>query len=219
MKELKHLLLTDKIHLLIFNTQKQLTSTFLRFQEHYESKKFKDKIFSLSEFKKWYTKNSFHGKNNKEFTYYSDWDGFNVPSHILKPFYEKKFAPLSKREEIFLRIFRGLKEPYYIMGVCKKTENLFDTINHEIAHGLFYLSKGYKKEVLDIMSKYKIKHIKNKLRKLGYHESVVDDECNGYILFYKKYLNITIPKKLADDLKRVYNKYLKVQKVKIPTKI
>jgi len=42
--------LSDKIHLMIFDNQKELTTTFLRFQEHYESPKFRGKIFSLKEF-------------------------------------------------------------------------------------------------------------------------------------------------------------------------
>ena len=62
----KHLKLTNKpvkfkkkilfkglIHL-EFETQKDLTSSLIRFQEHYESPKFRKKMFSFKDFYEWY---------------------------------------------------------------------------------------------------------------------------------------------------------------------
>ena len=54
----------NNIYLLMFENQFELCSTMLRFQEYYESPKFKNKIFTLEEYKKWYS------KGNKKFTYY-----------------------------------------------------------------------------------------------------------------------------------------------------
>ena len=89
-----------------FSTQHELASTFLRFQEYYESPKFRGKIFSFYEYKKWYTANSPKGKKTGKFTYYKDWGGFNIPSYVLKPFYQGKFNPLSNKEKKFLRAFK-----------------------------------------------------------------------------------------------------------------
>ena len=97
-----HRLLTPHIHLLSFDTQHDLTSTFLRFQEHYESPRFKGEVFTLDEFQDWYIKNSPNGIETGKFTYHTDWNGFNIPSHILKPFYEGKFDPLSFDEQAIL---------------------------------------------------------------------------------------------------------------------
>ena len=49
-----------------FNSQQELAETFLRFQEHYESPKYRGKVFTLGEFRKWYT--DVHGS----FSYYQD---------------------------------------------------------------------------------------------------------------------------------------------------
>src|SRR5262245_26903475 len=84
----------DAIYLLVFETQYELASTFLRFQEHYESPKFRKKIFSLEEFMDWY------GQENKgKFSYFKDWAGFNIPSTEFEPFLEGKFDPLLEKEK------------------------------------------------------------------------------------------------------------------------
>ncbi|HVY01919.1 MAG TPA: hypothetical protein VHA12_04110, partial [Candidatus Nanoarchaeia archaeon] len=88
-----------------FSTRLLLTSTFLRFQEHYESPKFRGKIFSLEEYKKWYISNSPKGKETGKFTYYEDWSGFNIPGHVLEPFFQGKFDPLSLEEQHFIKLF------------------------------------------------------------------------------------------------------------------
>jgi len=94
----------ENIFLLDFETQEELTSTFLRFQEFYESPEFQGKIFTLQEYKAWYTK--LKGK----FSYYTDWGGFNIPSRILESFYKGKFDPLSEAEKQFLDMFKLRKE-------------------------------------------------------------------------------------------------------------
>src|ERR1700730_3525707 len=88
------------IYLLRFKTQYQLTATFLRVQEHYESPRFHGRIFSLEQYMDWYA--SRYGN----FTYYQDWAGFNVPSTALQPFYEGKFDPLSEKEMQLLGVFK-----------------------------------------------------------------------------------------------------------------
>src|SRR3989344_6355802 len=93
--------LTKDIILLHFKTQYQMASTFLRFQEHHESLKFAGEIFTLKEFKQWYTK--FKGK----FTYYKEWDGFNIPKTVLRKFYAGEFDPLSKKEKTLLKILKN----------------------------------------------------------------------------------------------------------------
>src|SRR3990167_8171616 len=92
------------------DTQEELTTTFLRFQEHYESPEFKGKIFTLEEFKKWYILNSPNGKKTGRFTYYEDWAGFNIPSEVLEPFYEGKFNPLADYEQKFLDLFKEKRD-------------------------------------------------------------------------------------------------------------
>lgn len=157
------------IHL-IFPNQDLMASTFLRFQEYYESPVYKGKVFSFEEFKSWYI--SARGS----FSYAADWPGFNIPSHVLQPFYEGRFDPLSESEKEFLDLFRGKKEPFYIIGTAE--ENGVEYLVHEFAHALYYVYPEFKKESLAIISTID----KTLLRKIisheqaGYHESVMDEE-------------------------------------------
>jgi hypothetical protein len=180
--------------------------TFLRFQEHYESPRFRGKIFSLDEFKKWYVKNSKKGKSSGMFTYCSDWGGFNIPSYVLKPFYEGRFDPLSKKEKNMLDIFRNKTGKFYIIGTFGRTAESKKTLKHEVAHGLFYTNPDYKKGVLKILNtlgKSALKKVHAHLgSKTGYHESVFTDETHAYILTGMKKL---VKKKVVspDDINSV----------------
>lgn len=84
--------INPKIFIAKFKNNHELASTFLRFQEYYEHSKFRNKTFTLDQFKKWYI------SKHKKFNYYNSYDGFNIPSNILIPFYNGKFNPLSKKE-------------------------------------------------------------------------------------------------------------------------
>ena len=115
------------IYQISFSSRKELTRTFLRFEEYFESPKFRGKIFSLNEFKKWYTANSPEGKKTKRFTYYEDWHGFNIPSEILGPFYGGRFNPLSNEEKAVLRLFKNKrKKKIDSASACLILQNYLD---------------------------------------------------------------------------------------------
>ncbi|MBU0470866.1 MAG: hypothetical protein ABIG52_03050 [Nanoarchaeota archaeon] len=174
----------DQIFHLNFSSQFNLAATFLRFQEHYESPWFKGKIFTLKEYKEWYTTNSPHQNSLGKFTYYEDWIGFNIPSYVLNPFYEGNFDPLSAREQKFLDLFRDKRDKrYYVIGTSGETDQ--SALQHEIAHGLFYTIPDYKREVLKIfepLTRKEIKKIKQFFFKIGYHQTVSIDEAQAYFL-------------------------------------
>ena len=206
----QHKKLVDKIHLLTFDTQEDITSTFLRFQEYYESPNFRGKIFSLAEFKQWYIKTSSKGIESGEFTYYSDWNGFNIPSYVLKPFYDGEFNPLSEAEKSLLEIFKDELGVFYIIGVHKETKKIAQLLKHETAHGLFYTNNDYRNEVEQVLAKYDTEPIKDELRsKAGYHEEVLEDEVHAYSIDSASGLNTPIPEKLSTELREIYEKYLK----------
>lgn len=204
--KIDHKLLLDKIHLLSFETQQELASTFLRFQEHYESPYFKDKIFTLEEFTEWYVNNSQKGIETGEFTYCSDWNGFNIPSRILEPFYMGKFDPLSDAEKSFLDIFKNESGSFYIIGVYLQTKNPDALLEHEIAHGLFSTNPEYKEQVLAVLSQFDIEPVKEKLRsKAGYHEDVLDDEVHAYSLDEEN--GMGIPAELSQGIRGLFEQY------------
>lgn len=166
-----------------FLSQEKLASTFLRFQEHFESPSFKGKIFSLDDFKYWYTKNSSNGKKTEKFTYYSDWSGFNIPSETLIPFQDGLFDPLSVEEIEFLKLFESKKRPFYIIGTFSEKQQ---SLNHEIAHGLFYINEEYRQEALSVIHEipddFKELFVKALESSGGYHYSVYLDEMQAYLV-------------------------------------
>jgi len=159
-----------------FPTQYLVTSTFLRFQEHYESPKYRGKVFTLEEFMDWYAKEQ--GKNG-EFTYFTDWAGFNIPSRVLQKFYAGEFNPLTVKEKQLLAMFAGRKEPFYLIGTYGEDDA--ETLRHEIAHGLFATNPEYRREVLAVLKPLKLKPVFGMLRDLGYHWRSWIDEAHAYI--------------------------------------
>src|ERR1035438_5938399 len=70
-----------------FKTQNKLARAFIRLQEFYESPypTIRRKYFTVDQFAKLYT------KTFGEFSYYTDWHGFNLPGNIVQ-----QFAKVSK---------------------------------------------------------------------------------------------------------------------------
>lgn len=177
-------LLKDIFHL-DFDTQYDLASTFLRFQEHYESPEFRGKVFSLEEYMRYYTANSPSGNETGRFTYYEDWGGFNIPSHVLDPFYAGSFDPISPGEKALLDAFVDRKgDSFYIIGTSGEHED--DALQHELAHGLFYTDDVYRSSVLSVLDSIDAGDRQKMEEYLGsscgYHPEVFDDEVHAYLL-------------------------------------
>jgi uncharacterized protein YifE (UPF0438 family) len=176
----------------------------LRFAEHYESPKFRNQVFTLAEFKRWYRTTRPGGK----FTYYHDWGGFNIPSYAFKAFKDGRFDPLSEQEQLFLDIVRGIKEPFYIIVAPIGHQS---TIRHETAHALFYLNLEYRDKVLAILTKMKLRKIRSRLLEFGYCKEVLLDEFNAFLVDEGKTTLITSSpanNKGIKDLCRLFDEYL-----------
>jgi hypothetical protein len=189
------------IYLLKFDNQLDLTSTFLRFSEFYESPEFRNKIFTLEEYKKWYTQ--IKGK----FSYYEDWCGFNIPSNILTPFYEGKFNPLTAKEKQLLELFNKEKGDFYIIGNHKEDKS--DSIKHEIAHALFYINSVYHNSVIELLKGFDLTNPKKELIKEGYTNEVLDDEVQAYAVDDSGEMNIPIQDELKHEIKDLFLKFYK----------
>jgi hypothetical protein len=182
--------ITHKIFLVEFDTSVEAAKTFLRFQEYYESPEFKGKIFKLKQYIRWYKTQSETGK----FTYYHDWNGFNIPGWVLSPFVndgqtKDHFKNLSMREKALLKMFDEDVGDYYIIGCAKGKENEnVDVLQHEIMHGLYYTDLEYQQRVDEILHNERLRvginfeRIYDILENLGYHESVLKDELHAYLV-------------------------------------
>lgn len=180
--------ITSNILHINFEEQVDMTSTLLRFQEFVESDEFNNRYFNLDQFKSWYSKEYGDGK----FTYYEDWDGYNIDSKELEPFYEGKFNPLSSKEVAFLELLRGYRNKrIYIIATYGPDYSHSETLKHEIAHGLFATIPDYKKEILKVLDKLPISDIFNLwkfLKDLGYNEESFVDEMHAYVTVDKDWL-------------------------------
>ncbi|MEK6760497.1 MAG: ABC transporter ATP-binding protein [Nanoarchaeota archaeon] len=206
MKVTKHVL-TENIILVRFANEADIARTFLRFQEHYESPRFAGKIFTYDEYKKWYKKE--FGK----FDYYEEWyDGFNIPSSILKKFYAGEFNPITKKEKVILDLLKEHTHDYYIIAVHHKEDK--SIFHHELAHALFYTEENYKKTVLKIMQKYDLSHLEKILHEVdGYGKHVIRDEIQAYSVACYGDIKAEFPEKMRKDIRKVFDEYLKKMKL------
>jgi hypothetical protein len=193
--------IADKIFLVRTKTQYELTATFLRFQEHYESPKFHGKIFSLETYMDWYA------KTYGNFTYYSDWSGFNLPSSTFKAFYDGKFDPLSEKEQAFLRLFENETGSFYVIGVYGDGDG---ALIHEKAHALFSVDDEYKKQSLKLIRKFDTDDLRETLLQEGYTKHVLDDEVQAYMVEGLKSVTDQRFKILRKEMKSLYKERAKV---------
>jgi len=174
------------IHL-VFPDQYSLASTFIRFQEYYESKndKLRGHYFTLDEVMDDCVETC--GKMD-----YFDWNGFNIPGEVFDSAYdtfykhglrekEKILVELVSGYELFLEGIRIPFTKYYVIGTHVKS----DETKHETAHALYYLDVDYKNMVdlflMQIEPKNKSPLIKWLLNK-GYDLTVVNDEIHAYLM-------------------------------------
>lgn len=199
----------DNIYQLDFATQRAVASTFLRFQEYYESSEFKGRVFTLDEYKKWYA-----GRYGS-FSYYNDWNGFNIPGEILEPFQKGLFDPLSKREQVLLESIENIRnhnDSFYLLGTHKKANYV---ISHEIAHGLWYLNTKYRnlmKAHIKELPFLTLCQIAVFLKSKSYHPDVIEDETHAYLLTDVKKLtaigvDISCHANVIETMQKTYNKF------------
>jgi len=104
-------------------------------------------------------------------------------------------------------------EKFYLIGTDLSNDTLLD---HEIAHGLYYTNKEYKKKVdniIDRMTSDMYNKISNELLDMGYNKNVINDEIQAYLSTgeknsYHKLINKNNIKKFNDfdKLKKLKDK-------------
>lgn len=174
------------IFLFEFSNCEEMCMHFLRYQEYYESSspKFRGKKFTIEAFKKWYSKKYGLGS----FTYVIDWSGFNLPGHIIKEVHDLGIDDHNKYDsemwkawnECNTKSISDNRNKFYIIGTTKNSSAL----NHEVAHGYFYLYSEYKKEMTKLVKSLDPlirKKFNTALKKLGYTPKVYIDETQAYM--------------------------------------
>ena len=172
------------IYEVVADTSNQVARIFVRFAEHYDNKDFKNKIFTLEEFKKYYS-------GDGEFTYYDEWYGYNIPDYGFKRFLDGGFNPLSVEEQWLVDQIKekvDLKKPFYIVGYSKDDSHAH---NHELSHALYYLSFTYKDKtnaVVKDIPQSELQPLNRFLAQRKYDQSVLRDEMIAYLMADKEFL-------------------------------
>lgn len=179
--------LTDYIYCLQFTNPYDLSMTFLRYQEFYESPKYRGKYFQIADFMEWYSKKYGDGA----FTYPVDYVGFNLPSHAIVPVIRElkqhKYDQWTQYDQIMYETVLTIKEeiPYaskfYLIGVM---EGDTPVLKHELAHALFTINHDYQRKMGHLVNELPKKDWKTMTRALktrGYGPNVFDDEAQAYL--------------------------------------
>lgn len=164
---------------------------FCRYQEFYETpfKKFRGKYFSWEDYMRHYKK--FWKKD--VFTYPEDWSGYNIPSNIIEKGIDT-FYKETEYDEIMNNVYHycaidsqnknnGTRKKWYLIGASSKD---LKTMDHEIAHGLYYINHDYRMRamyLLTLIPKKIMDKIDKKLIKMGYvnDRKILDDEAHAFL--------------------------------------
>jgi hypothetical protein len=227
----------DRVFAVIMEDDYARPMTFLRVQEYYESPNpdFRGKHFNIWDYIEWYSR-----EKKDVFTYAFDWGGFNIPLPIAWECYEGKDKAQkkgyngvrslpdswkSKWDETMKDIIWEVQSKMfnkknrrdmnaYIIG-AKDTEN--STFQHEVAHGLYYTNKEYKELMDEITQTIPLDtylKFRGNLLKMGYTESVVDDEIQAYLSWgwdyakFSKGVSTKFCKTINKEYQKVFNRYL-----------
>lgn len=161
--------------------QYELTATFQRMQEFYESPQFAGKVFDHEEYMDWYA------QRYGNYTYHIDWNGFNVPGEVVIGFFQQ-FTSLNKKESAFedlLQPYISGDKPFYIIGTHGEETTARDVMRHELAHAFFYVDMEYQaamdRYVNELLPEDYTAKVFKWLADRGYHENVFVDECHAYL--------------------------------------
>jgi hypothetical protein len=191
------------IFLLEFPTQYELASTFVRVQEHWESRRFRSKVFTLEQYMDWYA------AEFGNFTYFQDWAGFNIPSEALEPFRKGRFDPLSQKEKKLLRLFAGRTGDFYVIALTRNDPDR-TSLKHELAHALFHTQPEYRRAVRGHLREHDTRSVRHKLLEMGYHPHVLEDEVHAYVLSERSFLPDSTRRRLAPlrrKLQRLFRRF------------
>jgi hypothetical protein len=180
-----------RIYCAIIDDDYDRAMLFCRYQEYYESpyKKFRGKRFTWMEYMRFYKE----AWKKKVFTYPEDWSGYNIPSNILDGGVDA-FYKETEYDEVMNDIYfycaidsqnknDGERCDWYLIGASSRDVK---TMDHEIAHGLYFTNTVYKKMVDTLIKNIKPTHydkLKKKLIKMGYvdDKKIIDDEIQAFM--------------------------------------
>jgi len=177
----------ENIYSVVYDTQYELTMSFVRLQEFYESPKFKGEYFTLEEYMDYWAVNF----GNGSFDYPVRWSGFNIPGAVLSNWIEifeesvlreKEIVLINRLRKVFKRDKKSFSNEVYIIG-AHKGKDCRSVINHEMAHAFYNLNPKYRRDMNKLIEGYfsnDIINAKERLIQMGYCDDVILDEIQAY---------------------------------------
>lgn len=168
----------DNIYHISCDTMKELTLTFCRVQEFYESpiEGLRGRYFDFFEFIQ------AQMKDDGRLDYFKDWAGFNFPSDVYWKWLNAQGGEHTRLERQLMDLLPQDIEPkFYVIGTL---EDDVAAIDHELAHAYFYLNEDYREEVKATIAASPTEltyNLQTHLLGMGYDESVLYDEVNAYL--------------------------------------
>ena len=212
--KIKHKLhkITDNIYALVIENDFDRAMSFMRISEFYESKKYKGKHINIWDFIREYA-------DGGNFTYPTDWEGFNLPISVAKECMEfvikdNTLSNYTPYDALMYDILYELPEEGYLIGTKSMKGSLFQ---HELCHALYFTNKEYKKDADELTKKFDkrvYKKLRESLLSLSYHKSVTDDEIQAYFTtesspIISDFMNTVDSIKHHKEYKKKLGKYLK----------
>ena len=194
------------IYHLQFELGEELSAYFMRFQEFYESPAFRGKIFQIIDFIRWYSSTM----EDKKFSYLTDWGGFNLPVNKILELYPQ--IPDRNEYDDFMfciakKIIKDADGPAYLVGTSKEYKKALD---HEIAHGLFYIDEEYQKHMTLLVKELSLdlkQRLESVLKRMGYVEDVFVDEIQAFLATgTNRWMRV------SKDIKRPFEEFYEIRK-------
>ena len=204
-----------RIFHLNFETQYEVCMHLLRWSEFYESPEWSGKNFRLLDYIEWYTK----GQGKGAFTYTKDWTGFNIPSWSILQLLELGIPDPNKYDEFMLEMIKYVRrsagDRFYLIGTFGEGKAL----EHEIAHGYYFLSLNYRKSMDGLfgeVEKADREKIWKIMEEMGYANHVFPDELQAYSATgYTKKMKEIVAETLRKPFINVFKQYDKKQEAKL----
>mgnify|MGYP003404923513 FL=1 len=175
----------ERIWHLSFDNNEDLAMTFLRYQETYESpnETFRMNPFTIAEFKRWYE------NEYESFSYVDDWNGFNIPTHIIADVRDRGIDDVDDRDRLMASVLTITGPDAYLVGSTGDAT----TVRHELLHALYFVEPEYAKaceELIRTSTPYHRSMMELSLKRMGYAPHVYLDEiqatlANGELHHYK----------------------------------
>lgn len=173
-----------------YATRYGLCASFLRLQEFYESdiEGIRGRFFTLETFMDAYA------RRMGNFTYTTDWGGFNVPARAWRAWRTTFPDPtLLEKEKVLVTAVEDLLGPdgtqrdFYLIGSSEESRDLRGLVGHETAHALFALLPAYRQAMTGLVQAWREaspgewQTMTEKLLSMGYMEDVLIDEVQAYL--------------------------------------